>query len=176
MFVFVPYDVSKAGEYLDKALKTIADRNCYKGIKLYAHLDSSSIKKVFEEAIRNNVEVHQDHTKVIPGKLYMIIWCDEETGTERGLSLFYCDGDGGWFNRDTTVSLIEQLQIRFDSTRYSAGVSRKTAEYLKDLVDKGVADRAIGGGSSNDAKLVKNAFEKLGYKTTYEFTYEKKDD
>lgn len=173
MFAFVPYDVSKAGAYLKKSLEYIDKSNCYKGIKLYADLDSFSIKKVFEEAIRNNVEIHQDHTKVIPGKIYMVLWCDEETGTERGLSLFYCEGAGGWFSKATAKTLIEQLQIRFDSTRYSAGVSRHTAEYLRDLVDKGVADRAVGGGSSNDAKLVKNAFEKTGYKTTYEFMYEK---
>ena len=87
--------------------------------------------------------------------------------------MFYCEGAGGWFSKATAKTLIEQLQIRFDSTRYSAGVSRNTAEYLRDLVDKGVADRAVGGGSSNDAMLVKNAFEKTGYKTTYEFMYEK---
>ena len=173
MFAFVPYDVSKSWDYLKKGLEYIEKSGCYKGIKLYANLDSPTIKRVFEAAIRNNVEIHQDHTKVMPGRVYMVVWCDEETGTERGLSLFYCGGECGWFSKGYSKSLIEQLQIRFDSTRYSAGVSRHTARYLKDLVDKGVADRAIGGGSSNDAISVKNSFEKEGYKTTYEFMYEK---
>ena len=173
MFAFVPYDASKSWDYLKKCLETIDKRGCYKGIKLYSDIDPSTVKKVFEVAIRNNVEIHQDHTKVMPGRIYMVVWCDDETGTERGLSLFYCEGKAGWFSKGYSKSLIEQLQIRFDSTRYSAGISRHTAEYLKDLVDKGAADRAIGGASSNDAELVKNAFEKLGYKTTYDFTYEK---
>ena len=115
MFAFVPYDVSKAGDYLKKSLEYIDKSNCYKGIKLYADLDSFSIKKVFEEAIRNNVEIHQDHTKVIPGKIYMVLWCDEETGTERGLSLFYCEGAGGWFSKETAKTQASSARTRSPS-------------------------------------------------------------
>lgn len=172
MFAFVPYDISKVDDYIDKGFKTINLRQCYAGNSLYSLIDRYTIKKVFETAIKNNVAIHQDHTKVVSGLIYMVIWCDEETGTERGLSLFYCD-EGAWFTQSDSKSLVEQLQIRFDNTRFSAGISRHTAMYLKSLVDKGVADRAIAGASSNDALMVKNSFEKLGYKTTYEFTYEK---
>ena len=170
MKVFIPTDANMASELTKKVYQTIDSRGCYKGNDFYSSSDPDLVEACFRCAINNNLGVQGDHTKIVPDETYMVLFCDDND-VPRGLSLFFC-AEGAWFTKSTSRSLVEQLQIRLDDTRYSAGVSRHMAEYLKSLVDKGVADRAVAGGSSNDALLVKNAFEKVGYKTTYEFTYE----
>ena len=175
MQYFLTQDLESAFK-LTCLVKGTADRtnfNC--NCSLYKDYDFDVFLNVVKEAIKNNTEVNGKFCNLKSGKVYLVVFYDEDVWQERGLLLFSIE-EGSWFSKSKSKSVVEHLQVRFDSSRLSAGISRATAGLLRGLVDAGVVDRAIGGGSTTYQEEVKNAYLKLGFNMSYEFCYEKQSD
>lgn len=175
MYYFLTQDLESAFK-LTCLVQGTVDRthfNC--NCSLYKDYDFAVFLNVAKEAIKNNIEAEGKFCNLKSGKVYLAVFYDDDVGQERGLLLFSIE-EGSWFSNSKSKSAVEHIQVRFDSSRLSAGISRATAGLLRGLVDAGVADRAIGGGSTLYQEEVKNAYLKLGYKMSYEFYYEKQSD
>lgn len=168
---FVPLNDKDADKYFELGIKVNNKRQSYSTDPLYVKWDEDSIKGALITAIRNNKLCNGDLTKMLPNRPYVVVFRDSN-GTPRGLSLIALS-DGVWYSNDYITTLSEYFLIRLDNSKESCGIARASAEVLKMLVDKGVADRATSGASSEDSLLLKNAFEKMGFKTTFEFSYTK---
>lgn len=141
-----------------------------------ADVDYESLAETLKRGIEGNIEMKGDPHNITYNNFYLLTWLDTSRHIERGLTLFYVEiGSNCYFNRrDYSNTIFETLQIRFDDTRWSAGVSRMSAWYLKYLVDEmRVADRVCAGGSTEDSTAVKNAYEKFGYTASYQLCYER---
>lgn len=175
MQYFLTQDLESAFK-LTCLVKGTVDRTNFNCIcSLYKDYDFDVFLNVVKEAIKNNTEVNGKFCNLKSGKVYLAVFYDEDVWQERGLLLFSIE-EGSWFSNSKSKSVVEHLQVRFDSSRLSAGISRATAGLLRGLVDAGVVDRAIGGGSTSYQEEVKNAYLKLGFGMSYEFYYEKKSD
>ena len=175
MYYFLTQDLESAFK-LTCLVKGTVDRthfNC--NCSLYKDYDFDVFLNVVKEAIKNNTEAKGKFYNLKSGKVYLAVFYDDDVGQERGLLLFSIE-EGSWFTNSKSKSVVEHLQVRFDSSRLSAGISRATAGLLRGLVDAGVVDRAIGGGSTSYQEEVKNAYLKLGFNMSYEFCYEKQSD
>lgn len=146
-----------------------------KDTPMYQDYDFDTVNEVIEQAIWNNIALDNDFTNMKEGKVYLLLFYDKTYYELRGMLLFSLEV-GTWFSKNPSRSVVEHLQLRFDKTRLSAGVSRYSVEFLKDLVKRGIVDRAIGGGSTTYQEQVKNTYLKAGYKLSYEFCYEKGQD
>ena len=175
MQYFLTQDLESAFKLTCLVKGTVDRTNFNCNCSLYKDYDFDVFLNVVKEAIKNNTEVNGKFCNLKSGKVYLVVFYDEDVWQERGLLLFSIE-EGSWFSNSKSKSVVEHLQVRFDSSRLSAGVSRATAGLLRGLVDAGVVDRAIGGGSTTYQEEVKNAYLKLGFNMSYEFCYEKQSD
>ena len=175
MQYFLTQDLESAFKLTCLVKGTVDRTNFNCNCSLYKDYDFDVFLNVVKEAIKNNTEVNGKFCSLKSGKVYLVVFYDEDVWQERGLLLFSIE-EGSWFSNSKSKSVVEHLQVRFDSSRLSAGVSRATAGLLRGLVDAGVVDRAIGGGSTTYQEEVKNAYLKLGFNMSYEFCYEKQSD
>lgn len=175
MQYFLTQDLESAFKLTCLVKGTVDRTNFNCNCSLYKDYDFDVFLNVVKEAIKNNTEVNGKFCNLKSGKVYLVVFYDEDVWQERGLLLFSIE-EGSWFSNSKSKSVVEHLQVRFDSSRLSAGISRATAGLLRGLVDAGVVDRAIGGGSTTYQEEVKNAYLKLGFNMSYEFCYEKQSD
>ena len=172
MYYFLTQDLESAFKLTCLVKGTVDRTNFNCNCSLYKEYDFDVFLGVVKDAIKNNIEADGKFCNLKSGKVYLAVFYDDDVGQERGLLLFSIE-EGSWFSNSKSKSAVEHLQVRFDSSRLSAGISRATAGLLRGLVDAGVVDRAIGGGSTSYQEEVKNAYLKLGFKMSYEFCYEK---
>ena len=175
MQYFLTQDLESAFKLTCLVKGTVDRTNFNCNCSLYKDYDFDVFLNVVKEVIKNNIEVNGKFCNLKSGKVYLVVFYDEDVWQERGLLLFSIE-EGSWFSNSKSKSVVEHLQVRFDSSRLSAGISRATAGLLRGLVDAGVVDRAIGGGSTTYQEEVKNAYLKLGFNMSYEFCYEKQSD
>lgn len=172
---FIPTEPKNAF-MLTCLMQDAVNRNGFnKDDPMYQDYDFDTVNKVIEQAIWNNIALDNDFTNMKDGKAYLLLFYDKTYYELRGMLLFSLE-TGMWFSKNPSRSVVEHFQLRFDNTRLSAGVSRYSVEFLKELVLKGIVDRALGGGSTAYQEQVKNSYLKAGYKLSYEFCYEKGQD
>lgn len=178
LIAVLPEDITKAYMYTCRMKDAVENNNFAVGIPLYEDYDFSVVLGVIRKAIKNNQDLRgdgeetPDYHKMKAGEPYMLVFYDTAEGELRGLLLFSLEV-GTWFSSKPTRSVVEHFQLRFDKTRYSAGICDTSVNFLKQLVKDGYADRAIGGGSTTYQEQVKNTYVKAGYRMSYEFCYEK---